>query len=387
MIVRIMVAGASDGPANNAPASDGSGRSVTATPGRLSRTERQRLLRRRRRHRLLPLVVFLVAVCGVVAWSLSGSARHTSATLPPSAQNTTTTTEATTTTTKPVVLPPYEPPAVKPLVSPALAGEGKWVKMDRWDAGPPSVLTTTFRPDPANTSIVAYVAWMRTSTTDIDLYPGYEGPGPTPLNRGPEMVPQSAWPRLLATFNSGFYEADEAAGFYTHGTLYFPMVNGEATVVAYSDGKVAIVDWESGPRPGPGIVMARQNLPLLVNGGTATPASADPSLWGLTLAGAPAVWRTALGIDAKGNLIYVAAADQTAASLAQILVDVGAVRGMQLDINPEWPIYVTYGGAGAASPSLFVPNPNSIPDRFLFPATKDFFAVYRRVPGDTRQPW
>ncbi|MGC9960603.1 MAG: phosphodiester glycosidase family protein [Acidimicrobiales bacterium] len=332
--------------------------------------------------------MLVVAAVGVAAWSLDGSSGHKAAAPPqPRTTTSTSTTAATTTTTTRVVLPPYEPPAVKPLVSPALAGEGTWVKMDRWDPGPPSVLTTTFRPDPSDTSIVAYVAWMRTSTTQIDLYPGYEGPGPTTLDRGPEMVPESAWPRLLATFNSGFYEADEAAGFYTHGTLYFPMVKGEATVVAYSNGRVAIVDWEAGPRPGPGIVMARQNLPLLVNDGAPTPATADPSLWGITLGGVPAVWRTGLGVDAKGNLIYVAAADQTAATLAQVLVDVGAVRGMQLDINPEWPIYVTYGGSGAASPSLFVPNPNSIPNRFLFPATKDFFAVYRRVGGDTAQPW
>jgi hypothetical protein len=259
--------------------------------------------------------------------------------------------------------------------------------MDKWDPGPASVTTTTFRPDPTQPGIVAYVAWMRASTTQFALYLGYKGPGPTPLDRGPEMVPQAAWPNLLATFNSGFYEADSAAGFYTHGTLYYPMVKGLATVVAYTNGRVAIVDWEGGSTPGPGILVARQNLPLLVDDGAPTPLSANWADWGLTLGGVPAVWRTALGIDAEGNLIYVAAAAQTPASLAQILVDVGAVRGMQLDINPEWPIYVTYGAAGAVSPSLFVPNPNSIPDRFLFPATKDFFAIYRRVPGVTKQPW
>jgi hypothetical protein len=99
------------------------------------------------------------------------------------------------------------------------------------------------------------------------------------------------------------------------------------------------------------------------------------------------VWRTGLGIDGQGNLIYVAAPAQTASSLARILVDVGAVRGMQLDINPEWPIFVSYAGPGAVSPSLFVPNPNQIPNRFLYSSTKDFFAVFRRLPGASEQPW
>jgi hypothetical protein len=292
-------------------------------------------------------------------------------------------TSATTTT----VPPPYMPPPVTPAISPAVPGEGQWAQVDSWYDGPAAILTTTFRPTSSDPSIVAYAAWIRTKATQLALYPGYKGPGDTPLDRGPEMVPQSAWPELLATFNSGFYEADSAGGFYVHGTLYFPMVNGLATVVSYADGHVDIVDWESGTTPGPDVVMARQNLPLLVDGGAPTPTSSVPSQWGVTLGGAPAVWRTGLGIDAEGNLIYVAAPSQTAASLAQVLVDVGAVRGMELDINPEWPIFVSYGAAGAASPSLFVPNPNQIPNRFLYPSTKDFFAVFIRTPGAVEQPW
>jgi hypothetical protein len=61
----------------------------------------------------------------------------------------------------------------------------------------------------------------------LALYPGYEEPGPSALPRGPEMVPPSAYPRLLATFNSGFYEKDAPEGFYVNHTLYFPMVKGQ----------------------------------------------------------------------------------------------------------------------------------------------------------------
>jgi hypothetical protein len=201
------------------------------------------------------------------------------------------------------------------------------------------------------------------------------------------MVPVTARPTLLATFNSGFYEKDAAGGFYVNNTLYFPMVNGLATVVEYTNGTVDIVNWAGGPSPGLNIVMARQNLALLVDNHAPTAVSTVPSQWGITLHGVPAVWRTGLGIDDMGNLLYVAAPNQTAASLAQILVKLGVVRGMQLDINPEWPIFVTYGGPGAAAPSLFVPNPNQIPSRFLYSSTKDFFAVFERQATVTSQPW
>ena len=73
--------------------------------------------------------------------------------------------------------------------------------------------------------------------------------------------------------------------------------------------------------------------------------------------------------------------------LARALVAAGAVRAMQLDINPEWPILVTYGASGARLPTLDVANPNQIATRFLSLTTKDFFAIYvSHHPGEA-QPW
>jgi hypothetical protein len=262
-----------------------------------------------------------------------------------------------------------------------------WRPADQWAGAKPSIYTSSVVPHANQPGVRVYAAWIRTSSTDLALYPGYEGPGPSTLPRGPEMVPANADLRLLATFNSGFYEKDGPAGFYTAHTLYDPMINGLATVVRYANGKVDIIDWKGGPKPAPSIVMARQNLALLVEHSAPTPSSADNALWGITLGGAPAVWRTALGVDAQGNLFYVAAPEQTSQSLAAIMVQFHAVRAMQLDINPEWPIFVTYAGAGAKAPSLFVPNPNQIPGRFLYPSTKDFFAVFvSHKPGEA-QPW
>jgi Phosphodiester glycosidase len=262
-----------------------------------------------------------------------------------------------------------------------------WRQLDTWFHTKPSILVDSFAPNEQVPNVVAYAAWIRTSTTDLALYPGYKGPGPTALDRGPEEVPLDGRGRLLATFNSGFYEADAAGGFYANKTLYDPMVDGLATVVRYTNGTVNITKWTGGTTPGPTIVMARQNLQLLVNNFRPTPATVDNQLWGLTLGGAPSVWRTALGIDTEGNLIYVAAPEQTSTSLAQIMVQLHVVRAMQLDINPEWPIFITYANRGAVGASLYVPNPNQIADRFLYPSTKDFFAVYiSQRPGEA-QPW
>jgi hypothetical protein len=262
-----------------------------------------------------------------------------------------------------------------------------WQPRDTWSGRTPSVYVTTFRPNTAVVPVVAYAAWLRTSSTDLALYLGYKGPGVTALAHGPMMVPLTARPRLLATFNSGFYEADVAGGFYTNHTLYFPMVSGLATVVRYRDGTVDVTAWRGGARPGPDVLMARQNLPLLVSNNAPTARATTNALWGLTLHGVPAVWRTALGVTGSGDLVYAAAPAQTSASMAHVMVLLHCVRAMQLDINPEWPIFVTYAAPGAQGPSLFVPNPNQIPGRFLYASTKDFFAVFRSNTAGEAQPW
>ena len=262
----------------------------------------------------------------------------------------------------------------------------RWGRRDTW-AGVDAVYTAQFAPVPSQPSVRAYAAWMRTSATQLALYPGYKGPGPSPLPRGPEMVPVAARSRLLATFNSGFYEVDAAAGFYVNHLLYHPMVAGLATVVRNANGSVDVAAWHGGAHPPASVLMARQNLTLLVDHGAPTARTANNSLWGLTLHGVPAVWRTALGVTARGDLVYAAASSQTAASLSHVMVQLHCVRAMELDINPEWPIFVTYAARGAAGPVLYVPNPNQIPGRFLYPSTKDFFALYLSSSPGAAQPW
>jgi hypothetical protein len=334
------------------------------------------------------VVVVLVLVCAGVWWH----ARRTGADASSS-----TSTSVSTSTSAMVTTTTLGVPQTVCVNKTSTARKGKatiplevcvpWKPADTWSGAVPSVYTVSLVPHASQPSVRVYAAWIRTSSTDLALYPGYEGPGPSSLPRGPEMVPPTGVSRLLATFNSGFYEKDGAAGFYTAHTRYFPMIDGLATVVRYTNGAVSVIDWKGGPKPGTNVVMARQNLVLLVDHSKATPRSADNSLWGLTLGGVPDVWRTALGVDAHGNLFYVAAPAQTAQSLAAIMVQFHAVRAMQLDINPEWPIFVTYAGAGAKVPSLFVPNPNQIPGRFLYSSTKDFFAVFiSHKPGEA-QPW
>jgi hypothetical protein len=272
----------------------------------------------------------------------------------------------------------FRPKRILPLLHPALRGEGIWRTTGRIVDGAPPVLVTTFRTDPAYPRIVAYVAWFDHTRTQLALYPGrYEPPSANP--RGPMQVPYDQRWRLLATFNSGFLLRDSHGGFFVDGQSVAPLRRGQGTVVAYKDGGVNVISWTGAARPTAKVVLASQNLPLIVADGKPNPLLDNGSLWGSTLGNAVRVWRSGLGVDRHGNLIYAAAEDQTAASLADVLMHSGAVRAIEMDINAEWPSLITYGRGGAGSATKVVPNNQQSVHRYLVPDDRDFFAIYRRT--------
>lgn len=274
------------------------------------------------------------------------------------------------------------PSTVRPLIRPALAGEGVWRATGPAVSGAPPVLVTTFRSDPSYPRMVAGVAWIDQRRANVTLFPGrYEPPGFGP--RGPMQVPVKSRDALLATFNSGFRLEDGKGGFYANGHLWTPLIPKMGTIVGLSSGRVDIRTWTGGARPGPGIMFARQNLPLIVINGHANPNLSDGPEWGATLGNAIRVWRSGLGIDRHGNLIYAAADQQTVESLARILVHAGAVRAMELDINYEWVSFISYGSRGGNAPSKLLSGIDHGGTRFLVPDDRDFFAVTARASASS----
>ena len=231
------------------------------------------------------------------------------------------------------------------------------------------MLVTTFRPEPDYPRIVAYVAWFDHTRTALAFYPGRYEP-PSAAVRGPAMVPNE--PALAAardlqrrlhlhrTCNNGSTD---------NGRVNEPLAEGNATLIGYRDGRVAIKTWSGGPNAGPDVAWSRQSLPPIIWHGRLNPALNDSSQWGYTLGNAVRVWRTGVGIDRRGNLIYAAADDQTVTTLAQILQRAGAVRAMQFDINPEWHTLITYTHHHGLRPTQVGPNSSSPPAATSSPTT------------------
>jgi hypothetical protein len=270
----------------------------------------------------------------------------------------------------------YRPLPIRPVIAPALSGEGQWRATFAAAAANPPVLVTSFRPQPDYPRLVAGVAWISASRTSTWLYPGIQEPAVAMPDRGPEEVAPSRRGQLVATFNSAFKLADSGGGFADGGHTYAPLKNGLATILRYRDGRMDIMSWTGGPDAPADVAYARQNLPLIVENGHLNPNLSDGPQWGATLGNAVQVWRSAIGIDRRGDLIYTAADDQTVASIAEILRRAGAVRAMELDINTYWPSFITYRRPGAVDPANLLPGMDRSPYRYLTPDDRDFFAVY-----------
>jgi hypothetical protein len=269
----------------------------------------------------------------------------------------------------------YRPPRVKPLIHPALPGEGVWRPASAVAGRRPPVLLTTFRSDPEYPQFIAGVAWIDTGRTHLTYVPGLAEP-PELENRGPAEVPPSKRDRIAATFNGGFPLETSNAGLVYHGEVLAPMVNGIATLVEYRGGRVDIRPWENGEHINPKIVFAKQNLPPIIDEGKLNPNLSDGPEWGATVNNAIRVWRSGLGIDKRGNLIYAAANYQTVESLAKVLQRAGAVRALELDINEDWTSFISYRYPGAKEPSNLLPEMFRPDIRYLEPDERDFFAVY-----------
>ena len=271
-------------------------------------------------------------------------------------------------------------PRIAALASPALPGEGVYAARVRV-GGQPAVQTALLRPDGIHVSYLAGVAWMSSKLLRFEQHPGASDPGRLSEWTQPPTIPSSRRQGLVATFNSGFKIADAGGGFYADGHTVGSLRSGLASLVVYRDGHVDVGSWAREVGMTSQVVSVRQNLVLLVDGGRLSPQidAATQSTWGATLGGGAYVWRSGVGVTAAGDVVFVLGDALSARTLAVLLQRAGAVRAMELDINPEWVSYMWYSpsSAGGVTPHklLDFARPG---DRYFTVNSRDFFAVYAR---------
>ncbi len=255
------------------------------------------------------------------------------------------------------------PAALAAFTSGPPGGQGVWHAAGRPVRGIPAVYETRLVPPGGTPRQLAGIAWMDTGLLAARLYSGSISPGGGPYRYTAPIAPARA-ASLVAAFNGGFKMKDAHGGYYTEGRMIDRLRAGAASLVIYANGSVNIGAWGREVSMTRQVVSVRQNLRPLVAGGQPTAAAAgDWHAWGSTcgahscahaVPGLEHQWRTGLGVTGDGALVYAVGPALDPLQLATLLVRAGAVRGMQLDINPFWPDFVTYqprSAHGLAAPS------------------------------------
>ena len=261
-----------------------------------------------------------------------------------------------------------------------LPGEGSWQTVVS-SHGQPAVQVASLRPDDRHTAFVVGVMRLDPALVRGELRPGTTDPG------GSWHAATSLTARdqrgVAAVFNGGFRLTDPShPGYYSEGRTVKPLVDGEASLVLHVDGSADVGTWNDEVRMAPGVLSVRQNLVPLVDRGQVNPtcATGGPKEWGTTVGQAAFINRSGFGVTATGVEVYAAGPAMSVCTLGRVLQDAGVVRGMELDINPDWVSGAYFHPQPQGSPQCYqlFPGEKVSAKHYLEPSSRDWFAWFVR---------
>jgi hypothetical protein len=275
-----------------------------------------------------------------------------------------------------------------PAPIPSLAGgtplpdEGQWQTVVAVH-GKPAVRAALVRPDAQHTSYLTGVLWMDPTLVRGQLRPGTKDPGGS-WQAGTSLT-ASDRPGVVAAFNAGFRLTNDAShgGYYSEGRTVLPLVSGAASLVLDKNGTASVGSWNNEVQLTPAVASVRQNLVMLVDNGKVDPtcATGGQAQWGNTVGQVAYIDRSAFGITASGAEVYVAGQALSVCTLGHILQAAGVVRGMELDINPDWTsgVYFHHNPDGAPQGFRLYPGQKVPPTHYLSASSRDWYAWFART--------
>ena len=237
----------------------------------------------------------------------------------------------------------WPPKPLEPIMKPALAGEGQWIRLDDdpFITPIPSIqapfVTTFVRTDPGAQQTRVYVTlWdprlaalhMQAGTVEPVSATGEAGPGQIP--RTPEVIRH-----VVAGFNGGFQATHGEFGMQVDGVLYLPPKPYGATVLEMRDGSTAFAAWPKDAAVPDDVLSFRQNMTFMVQDDRYNPWGR--AWWG----GVPPGWhdaihttRSGLCLTKEGYVAYLFGHDIGPEPLGRAMLAARCEMGMHLDMNP-----------------------------------------------------
>jgi hypothetical protein len=271
--------------------------------------------------------------------------------------------------------------SIAPLAGSPVTGEGVWQPFGNAVTGTAAMQVAYLRPDAIHGTVLAAVVRIDQSAARFRLVPGLQEPGHGPWPDGNRVSPTDSRV-LLAAFNSGFRIADARGGFFERGTSVGQLRSGAASLVIAKDGALNIAQWGRDASASDAPIAVRQNLDLIVDAGKPVPGLHDNvgNRWGKTVGNELYVWRSGVGVDAAGRVLYAASSGLSVETLASLLQRAGAVRAMELDINHSWVSFNVFlhDPSGQIGGTKLLAGMSKPATRFLGPDSRDFIAVIAR---------
>ncbi len=289
-------------------------------------------------------------------------------------------------------LAPFAPRAPGPVhASWSAPGDGEWVPildpLHPKDA--PRMLKTLLHPDRHRSWAELFVVAIDLRRVELHLMAGSREPeATTPAGKAykrPAKIPERDHAKLLAAFNGGFMAEHGHYGMMLDGVTLLPPKPSACTIALYQDQSLKVAPWEALSKDEPEFVWYRQAPNCMVTDGKLHPLLAMPKVrrWGATLDGNTVIRRSAIGLNAARDVLYVGISNHTnAGAIAQGMAHAGAVNVAQMDVNWSYPKFVLFDEARKAvalAEGFEFSEDEYIRKRSL----RDFFYVTRKDPDTT----
>ncbi len=290
------------------------------------------------------------------------------------------------------VKPPFQPHDVGPVhASWSAPGDGQWVPIAIPDLPdlPPHLFKTLLHPDKNRSWAELFVVAMRVSDIDLHLVAGRKEPEATveaaqDLERTGK-IPEAQHALLLAAFNGGFKTEHGKYGMALGDTVIVEPRDGVCAVAGFEDGSLMVASWEKLKDRTSEMRFWRQTPNCMYEDDELHPklAAGLSKKWGATLDGETVIRRSAIGMDASRNTLYVGISNHTTAhAIALGMNHAGAVNVAQLDVNFSFPKFVLFERQENGGPRKAVALAQGFEfseDEFIRKASpRDFFYVTPR---------
>ncbi len=263
-------------------------------------------------------------------------------------------------------------------------GDGQWTRFgsdgDRAGSGAAIVYRTSLHPHPTSRFVSVTIAAVDLCGVRVGYVPGSADVPNVDTGGLRGLVPESDQSTLIAIFNGGWKPEHGHFGMYSSGVSLVPARDHACTVGIDSRGHVRIAS----EKPDPATLSAyRQTPPCLFERGILAPELARNSdaAWGGHDKGVTTRRRSALGIDDNGRFLFYAVGEEAAPKeLATALLAVGAVSGVELDINWYWTRFLLFGDSDGTlhiTSSLVKGMEYQARSYVERPSDRDFFYIAR----------